>query len=81
MPPEPVLPSNVDPEYGYTWHLNQEDAMQDATENAGRVVVHCGNNENIKWATVWKAQPLARFLTRGGEVVWQGHGLQGHWDG
>lgn len=77
--PQPVLP-NTDPACGYTFHLNLSDAMADAETHSERVVVHGGSSEPTRWITCWKAQPLARFLTRGGEVVWQGTGHKGHWD-
>lgn len=69
-------PPNVKPEQGYCWHISEADAMEAAQTDPGRVVVRCGRAEDCEWATVWTAQPLARLLTRGGGVVWQGVGLE-----
>jgi hypothetical protein len=72
--------TDLDHALGVDWFITEKFALEDAQTHPGRVVVACGPGEPMKWATVWKAQPLARLLTRKGQVVWQGVGLQGHWD-
>lgn len=59
---------------GVEWYDTLDDAMQYARDHLGYVVVKCSRLEGHAFAAVSAAQPLARLLTRGGSVVWQGSG-------
>lgn len=55
-----------------TWFDQSEEAVEDARQNSGRVVIKCPRSEEHPWATISRARPLAQFLTRGSTVFWQG---------
>lgn len=59
---------------GVEWHATRDQAMDFARENEGFVVVKSGRGEIGTWATTSQAQSLARLLTRGGSVIFQGTG-------
>ena len=59
---------------GIKWYITIDEAMDFARINEGFVVIKCSRNEQGAWATTKEAQSLARLLTRGGSVVFQGTG-------
>lgn len=59
---------------GVKWLATRDEAMEYARENEGFVVVKSGRSEIGTWAVTDKAQALARLLTRGGSVIFQGVG-------